>query len=94
MARAREIDHVQVVLSNYPVEVHPDKGLAGIGAPMPQQPVLEVLRPEGLTEQRVIAEINHPRAEIIAGAPIGVHFAKLVRVENERDGGSPRFADL
>jgi hypothetical protein len=57
----------------------PSKCLAGIGAPVPQETILKVLRPERLLQERVIAEIDHPAAEVIAGPPVGVHFVKFVR---------------
>jgi hypothetical protein len=46
---------------------------------MPQQPILEVLGPQRLFQQRVIMKVNHPRAQIVAGPPICVHLAELFR---------------
>src|SRR4029077_7621311 len=53
------INDVQVVLLDETVQVHPDQGLARIGAPMTKKPILDVLRLQRLTEKRVPAKINH-----------------------------------
>src|SRR4051812_12714013 len=45
---------------------------------MAQQAILEVLGTKRLAKQRIIAEVDHSRAKVIAGAPVGVDFAKLV----------------
>jgi hypothetical protein len=54
------------------------KCLAGIGAPVSKQSVLEVLRPEWLPQQRVGTKIDHPCAKIVAGAPVCVDLAKFL----------------
>src|ERR1700722_1514865 len=58
MSRTRDIDHVEVELADHPVEVDPGKRLAGIGAPVSQEPVLGVLRAKRLSEQGIVAEVD------------------------------------
>src|ERR1700733_7939389 len=45
---------------------------------MPQQAVLDVLSLQRLTQQRVRAQVQHAGGEIVAGAPVGVHFSQLI----------------
>src|SRR5580704_7964057 len=45
---------------------------------MPQQAVLDVLSLQRLTQQRVRAQVKHAGREIVAGAPVGVHFSQLI----------------
>jgi hypothetical protein len=44
---------------------------------MPEQPVLAVFRTERFLQQRIVAQVEHARAKIIAGAPIGVDIVEL-----------------
>src|SRR5207248_2555131 len=43
MPRPRNINHVQVILLDQPIQMHPDKRLPRIRPPMPQQPILDVI---------------------------------------------------
>lgn len=45
---------------------------------MPQQAVLEMLGAKRLPEQRIVPEIDHARAKVVAGAPVSVDLAQLV----------------
>src|SRR5271156_882890 len=46
MTRARNIDDVQIVFLDKAIQVYPNQRLAWIGAPVTEQPVLDVFRPE------------------------------------------------
>ena len=78
MPGTRDVDHVEVVLLDQPVHMDPDKALAGIGSPMPQQAVLDVLGLQRLTQQRVRAQVQHAGGKIVAGAPVGIHFSDFI----------------
>src|SRR5260370_22680904 len=54
------------------VEMDPDKTLAGVGPPMTEQAALDMLGPKRLLEQRIIAQVKHPDAQIVAGPPVRV----------------------
>ena len=43
VARPGQVDHARVVLGDEPVQVHVDEGEAGRGAPVAEQPRLDVL---------------------------------------------------
>ncbi len=77
MSGTGEEDQVEIVFFDEPVEMHPCEGLAGIGAPVAEQAVLDVLRLERLSHKRVLREIDHADAEVVAGSPIGVHLVQL-----------------
>ena len=78
---AADVDRVEVVFFDQPVEMDVGKGLAGIRAPMAQQPRLYVLQGQRLSQQRVGLEVQHPQAQIEAGPPIRVDLAQLVGTE-------------
>jgi len=45
---------------------------------MPEQAVLEVRPLQGLAQQGVFAQVDHPHGQIATGAPIGVDGCDLV----------------
>ncbi len=97
MAGTADVNHVQVIFADKAVEMHPKERLTRIGAPVAQQALLDVLRFERLAQQGIVVEVDHSGAEIIAGAPVGVHLAEFFCVEDFRDGGhsgheGPRFS--
>jgi hypothetical protein len=63
-------DHVQVVLLDQSVQMNVDKREARARAPVSQEPILDVLVFEGLSQKRVALEINHPKAQVVASSPI------------------------
>ena len=82
VAGAGEVDQVEVVLLDEPVEMHPGEGLAGVGAPVAEQAVLDVLGLEGLAEEGVLLQVEHAGAEVVAGTPVSVHLAQLIVAED------------
>jgi hypothetical protein len=53
-----DVDDVEIVFLDDPVEVHIDEVEARRRAPVSEQPGLDVLRFEGLAEQRVVVEVE------------------------------------
>src|SRR5579872_2281947 len=78
MSRARDVNHVQIVFFDEAVQMDPDETLTRIGSPMPDQTLLKVFELQGLSQQRVFAQIQHAKRKIIACAPIGIDLAKLI----------------
>ena len=72
------VERVQVVLLNQPVEMDVGEGLAGIRAPVTQHAWLDVLDLERLTEQGVVLEVQHPQAQVEAGTPISVYLPQFI----------------
>src|SRR5215475_9493598 len=79
VTRASEVDHVQIILRDEPVEVHVDEVLAWRGAPVPQQPGLDVLQLQRLLKQGVVVQVDLADGEVIGRPPIGVHVAQELR---------------
>ncbi len=80
MARAGDVDHVEIVLSDHPVEVGVDEVEPRRGSPMAQQPRFDVVLDERLLQQRVVVEIDLADREVVCGAPVSVQqVAFLVR---------------
>ena len=55
---AGDVDHVEVVLLDDPIQVHVDEVLSGGRSPVPQQHVLHIRERQRPLEQRVIVEID------------------------------------
>ena len=60
---AGDVDDIQVVLLDEAVQVDPNEGLAGIGSPVAEQPILDVLWLQRFAQKRVRAKIDHARRQ-------------------------------
>jgi hypothetical protein len=54
---------------------------------MPEQSILEVLGAERFPEQRIVAEVDHSGAKVIAGPPVRVDLAEFVGAKYLFGGG-------
>ena len=81
MSWAAYIDRVQVVLLDQPIEVNVGEALAGVGAPVTEEPRLRVLQAQGLPQQGIGLQVLHPNAQAEVGPPISVDLAELVGIE-------------
>ena len=77
MAGTGQEDGVEVVLVDQAIEVNVGEAQAGTGAPVTQQPLLDVLRLQRLAQQRIGAQIDHAGGQVVAGPPVGVDLAKF-----------------
>ena len=59
------------------------------GAPVAEQPLLDMLHFQRFAQQRICAQVDHPRRQVIAGPPIGVDLAELIL---DKASGGARFA--
>jgi hypothetical protein len=71
---AGDVDHVQVVLLDDPVQVDIDEVLPRRRPPVPEQHVLHIGEHQWPLQQRVVEEIDLPDRQIVGGAPVGVHL--------------------
>jgi len=78
MSRTDDIDHVQVMFFDQPVEVNIDEVQAGGGAPVPEQTRLDMLEREGGFEQWIVLQIDLSDREVIRGPPIRIHLFQHV----------------
>src|SRR6185437_10416094 len=58
MTGAGNVDYVEIVLVDHPIEVSVDEVQSGRCSPVPEEPGLDVLLGERLLEQRVVVEID------------------------------------
>src|SRR5208283_5479313 len=87
--RSGNVERIQIVLLNQPIEMDVSEGLAGIRAPVTQHAWLDVFDLERLAEQGVFLEVKHAQAQVEAGTPISVCLPQLIGVERgSADGGS------
>ncbi len=92
MPRSGHEYHVQIVFLDQSIQVNIGERQAGTRAPVPEQAVLDVLRPQRLLQQRVLDQIDHPQAEVIAGPPVGVGAAQVFGVQRRSRNRGSRFA--
>ena len=78
MTGADDINHVQIVFFDQPVQVHINEVEPGGGAPMPEQTRFDVFELERGFEQWIVLQIDLPDREVICGAPIRVHFFQQI----------------
>src|ERR1700722_18141852 len=57
--------------------MNPNKCLSRIRTPMPQQPVLDMLRLQRLSQQRIRPQIQHPNTKVVTRPPVSVHLLKF-----------------
>ena len=72
MPGAGDVDHVEVVFLDQPVQVDVEEIEARRRSPMPEQPRLDVLFGQRLLQQRVVVEIDLADRQIVRGAPVRV----------------------
>ena len=76
MARARDIDDVQVVFLDDPVQVGIDEIQPRRRAPVAEQARFDVGQLERLLQQRIVVEINLADREVVRRAPPGVQLVQ------------------
>jgi hypothetical protein len=45
---------------------------------MPEKPILKVLGNQRLSQQGIVAQVDHPGAEIVAGAPVRIDVVQFI----------------
>src|SRR5262249_33401576 len=78
VARAGQKNGIEVILVNQAVEVDVSEAQPRTGSPVPQQALFDVLRLQGLAEQRIGAQIDHAASQIIASSPVPINQAELL----------------
>ncbi len=76
VAGAGDVDHVEVVFHDDPVQMHVNEVLPGGRAPMSQQHVLHIRERQRSLQQWIVVEINLPDCEVVRGTPIGVNLVE------------------
>ena len=74
---AGEIDHIQVIFDDGPVEMGINEVLARAGAPMPHDGALQMFLLQRLPQQGIVQQIELAGGQIVGGTPIGVNGLDL-----------------
>src|SRR5271155_3849654 len=81
MPGPRDVNEVRIMRLDEPVEMNVDEVLPRRRAPVSEQPWLDLLRFERLSQQGVFKEINLADTQIVSCAPIAVHLVEHFRGE-------------
>ena len=81
VAGAGDVDQVQVLLFDDPVEMRVNEVQARRGAPVAEQARLDVAPQQRFAQQRVVEQINLAHREVIGGAPVGVDALACLRIQ-------------
>ena len=77
MPGAGDVDHVEVVLLDQPVQVNVDEVQTRRRSPVAEEPRLDVFLCQGLLEQRVVVEIDLADRQVVGGPPVRIHQSPL-----------------
>ena len=84
MARTGDVDHVEVVLFDQPVQVHVDEVQSRGRTPVAEKPRLDVILRERSFEQRIVVEIDLADRQVVGSSPIPVDQCLLLFGESVR----------
>ena len=90
MTRTGDVDHVQIMLLDHPVEVDIDEVLAWRRSPMSYDQRFDVSRCQRRAQERVVVEIDLPHRQVIGRPPVGVHPTQFVDAQRLFSAVSPR----
>ena len=71
---ADDVDHVEIVLDDQPVQVGVDEIEPRGRPPMPEQARLDVVDGKGPVQKRIVFEVDLADGEVVRRAPIGIHL--------------------
>ena len=83
-----DVEHVQVIFLDDPVQMYIDEILAWSRAPVSDHQGLHMSQRERFAEQRVIVKIKLTDGQIICSAPISIELAQTFGVQRLPDRGS------
>ena len=78
VAGTGDVEHIQVILLDDPVQMHIDEVLARRRAPVADHQRLHMRQLQRLAQQRIVVEIDLADRQIVGGAPVGVDQAQFV----------------
>jgi len=77
--RPDDVDHVEVIALDDPIEVNVKHVQARRSAPMAEQPRLDVLALQRFLQQRIVEKIDLADRKIVRRSPVGIHPLKFFR---------------
>ena len=78
VARTDDVDHIQVIVLDEPVEMNVEEVQPGCCSPMPEQARLDLFKLERDFQKRVVPQIDLTDGKVVRRAPISVHFTKKI----------------
>ena len=78
VAGTGDVDHVEIMQSDRPVQMDVDEILSGRCAPMPNHERLDMGQRERLAQHWIGVEVNLANREVVGGAPIRVELLQFV----------------
>ena len=79
VARPGDVDHIEVSLLDSPVEMDVDEVEAGGGAPMAEQPGLDMLQFERLSKQGIREQVDLSHRQVVGRTPVRVQLVDFGR---------------
>ena len=86
------VQRVEVPLPDRPVHVRVEEVETRGGAPVAQQPRLDVLRAQRFAQQRVVQQVDLPDREVVRRPPVRVELGQVVGSRRLGHPGAPRVA--
>jgi hypothetical protein len=77
VARPGDVEHVAAAGGDDPVEVGVDEVQPGRGAPVPEQPALDLVGSQRLPQQRVLQQVDLTHRQVVRRAPVRVQAGEL-----------------
>ena len=77
VAGAGDEHHIEIPVSDHPIQVRVDEVEPGRGAPVSKKSRLDVFWTERLSEQCVVEKIDLANREVVGRSPVGIDLAEL-----------------
>ena len=81
MPRAGDVNHVEVVFLDDPVQMHINEVLPGGRSPVAEEHMLHIREGQRPLQQWIVVEIDLPDRQIVGGTPVSVHVVEQFRGE-------------
>ena len=82
MAGAGDVDHIEIVLSDRPVQMHVNEILPWRRSPVPDHQRFDMRQRERLTQEWIRVEVDLTDREVVCGAPVGVELPPFVGLQD------------
>ena len=84
MAGAGDVDHVEIVQPDRPVQMDVDEVLPWRRSPMPDHQRFDMRQRERLAQHRIGVEVDLTDREVVGGAPVGVELPPFMGLQDVR----------
>ena len=81
MAWTGDVDHVEIIEADRPVQMDVDEILPRRRSPMPDHERLDMRQRQRLAQHRICVEVDLTNREVVGGAPVGVELLAFLCVQ-------------